>query len=372
MTMFYAMEGGGVRTYLAAKARWLAQRPQIRHSLVASALRVADDADFIAVPSSPVPSVSGYRVPRSIRATVRTLDRLRPSLIEVGDPYHFAWAAARNKRATGTPIVAFYHSDMPRIMGHRFGTLARHAAQAYLRAVYRNFDLVLAPSRRMVQFLRGIGVQRVVHQPLGVDTKQFAPHLREADMRARLGLAPETRLLVYAGRFTHEKKLPLLIDAVHALGRPYHLLLIGSGDAVLRSPQITSLPFQKEPRILAGLIGGCDLLVHPGDQETFGLIVLEAMACGIPVLGVAAGGIAEMIDRHTGLLVAPGSSKALAQGIETLFACDMGMLGRQARASVVARYDWCRILPQIMSHYGCLFTGQQRAELAARVAHACE
>ena len=191
-------------------------------------------------------------------------------------------------------------------------------------------------------------------------------------MRARLGLAPETRLLVYAGRFTHEKKLPLLIDAVHALGRPYHLLLIGSGDAVLRSPQITSLPFQKEPRILAGLIGGCDLLVHPGDQETFGLVVLEAMACGIPVLGVDAGGIAELIDWHTGLLVAPGSSKALAQGIEMLFACDMGMLGRQARASVVARYDWGRILPQIMSHYGCLFTGQQRAELAARVAHACE
>ena len=372
MTMFYAMEGGGVRTYLAAKARWLAQRPQIRHSLVASALRVADDADFISVPSAPVPSISGYRVPRSIAATARTLDRLRPSLIEVGDPYHFAWAAARNKRAAGTPIVAFYHSDMPRIMGHRFGVLARHAAQAYLRSVYRHFDLVLAPSRRMVQFLRDIGVERVMHQPLGVDTARFAPHLRDADMRMRLGLAPETRLLVYAGRFTSEKKLPLLIDAVHALGPPYHLLLIGSGEAFAPSPQVTSLPFQKESRILAGLIGGCDLLVHPGDQETFGLVVLEAMACGIPVLGVDSGGVAELVDRRNGLLVAPGSSKALAEGIRLLFSSDMAALGRQARAGVVAHYDWRRILPQIMSNYGCLFAGRQRAELAARVAHACE
>lgn len=372
MTMFYAMEGGGVRTYLAAKARWLSQCPQIRHSLVASALRVADDADFIAVPSTPMPSISGYRVPRSIAATVRTLEPLRPSLIEVGDPYHFAWAAVRNKRAAGTPIVAFYHSDMSRIIGHRFGTLARHAAQAYLRAVYRHFDLVLAPSRCMTQFLRDIGVERVMHQPLGVDTTQFAPHLRDPDMRRRLGLAPETRLLVYAGRFTQEKKLALLIDAVHALGHPYHLLLIGSGDAVLPSPQITSLPFQKEPRILAGLIGGCDLLVHPGDQETFGLVVLEAMACGIPVLGVDAGGVAELIDRHTGMLVAPGSSTALVRGIEMLFARDLALLGRQARASAVARHDWGRILPQLMSHYGRLFAGKQRAELAARVAHACE
>ena len=370
MTMFYAMEGGGVRTYLAAKARWLAQRPQMRHSLVASALRLADDADFIAVPSTPVPSISGYRVPRSIGATVRTLEHLRPSLIEVGDPYHFAWAAARNKRAAGTPIVAFYHSDMPHIIGRRFGTLARHAAQAYLRAVYRHFDLVLAPSRRVMQFLRDIGVERVVHQPLGVDTTRFAPHLRDTGLRARLGLSPETRLLVYAGRFTHEKKLHLLVEAVQALGQRYHLLLIGGGDTLLPSSQITSLPFQKESRVLAGLIGGCDLLVHPGDQETFGLVVLEAMACGVPVLGVNAGGIAELVDRNTGLLVAPGSSRALAEGIEALFAHDLALLGKQARINVVARYDWSRILPQLMAHYGGLFAAKQRAELAARVAHA--
>ena len=123
---------------------------------------------------------------------------------------------------------------------------------------------------------------------------------------------------------------------------------------------------------LGRAVAAMDVLFNPSVTETFGNVTLEAMACGIPVLGVDAGGIAELIDRHTGLLVAPGSSKALAQGIEMLFACDMGMLGRQARASVVARYDWGRILPQIMSHYGCLFTGQQRAELAARVAHACE
>ena len=372
MTMFYAMEGGGVRTYLAAKSRWLRQRPQIRYSLMASALRRPDDTDFIAVPSAPVPSVSGYRVPLSIRSTARALQELQPSLIEVGDPYHFAWAAVRVKRASGVPIVGFYHSDVPRVMGRRFGAAARRAAQTYLRAIYRHFDLVMAPSLCMVNFLRGIGVQRVIHQPLGVDTAQFTPGFRDPQLRQRLGLSPATRLLVYAGRFTPEKKLSLLIDAVHALGPPYHLLLIGGGQEVPPSSRISLLPFQKDSRVLSGLIGACDLLVHPGDQETFGLVVLEAMACGVPVLGVAGGGVGELINRDNGLLVRPGSSNALVEGIRTLFRQDLRALGEQARASVCQRYDWNLIVPQIMRQYSRLFAGHQRAELEARIAYECE
>lgn len=371
-TMFYAMEGGGVRTYLLAKAKWLRQRSQIRHSLVSSALRTQDDADFIAVRSAPVPAIGGYRMPLSIASTARTLQRLQPSLIEAGDPYQFAWAAIRVKRAVGVPIVGFYHSDVPRVIGHRLGDRARIAAQTYLRTVYRRFDLVLAPSRRMVDFLRGIGVERVLHQPLGVDTDLFAPMHREPRLRARLGLPPETRLLVYAGRFTHEKKLPLLVDALHMLGTPYHLLLIGGGATVPDSAQISRLPFQHDSRTLSGLIGGCDLLVHPGDQETFGLVVLEAMASGVPVLGVADGGVSELVDRHSGLLVAPRCSVALAEGIRTLYREDLRKLGRQARERVCAQYDWNLIVPQIMRQYGRLFAGHQRAELEARIAYRCQ
>ena len=368
MTMFYAMEGGGVRTYLTAKSRWLAQRPQIRHTLVASALRKPGDCAFVAVPSAPLLAFGGYRFPRSIGATTRTVNMLGPSLIEVGDPYQFAWVAARIKRATGIPIVAYYHSDIPCVLGSRFGRLARGAAQRYLQMVYRHFDLVLAPSRRMTDYLRGLGIRRVLHQPLGVDTTQFSPVYRDTTLRQRLGLAPGTRLLVYAGRFTAEKNLPLLIDAVHALGAPYHLLLIGSGGDTVVSSQISHLPFQHDSRILSGLIGACDLLVHPGDHETFGLVVLEAMASGVPVLGVAAGGVAELVDKRNGLLVAPGSSATLAAGIRTLFTQDLTQLGRQARIGVCQHYDWNRIIPQIMQHYSRMFADQQRADLAARLA----
>jgi alpha-1,6-mannosyltransferase len=372
MTMFYAMEGGGVRTYLAAKSRWLAQRPQIRHTLVASALRKPADHAFVEVPSAPLPTAGGYRFPRSIGAATRTVQTLRPSLIEVGDPYQFAWVATRIKRATGIPIVAYYHSDIPCVLGRRLGPLARSAAQKYLQMVYRHFDLVLAPSRRMTDYLRSLGIRRVMHQPLGVDTTQFSPAYRDTTLRQRLGLAPDTRLLVYAGRFTVEKNLPLLIDAVHTLGAPYHLVLIGSGRDTADSAQVTRLPFQSDSRILSGLIGGCDLLVHPGDHETFGLVVLEAMASGVPVLGVAAGGVAELVDQSNGLLVAPGSSAALVEGIRTLFRQDLQTLGVSARAGVCQRHDWNLVIPQIIRHYGGLFAGQQRAELEAGLTYVCK
>jgi alpha-1,6-mannosyltransferase len=397
MTMFYAPDGGGVRTYLDAKARWISAQPGLRHSVVGPAMRTvagrrdivdddetlhdsghgtADDRDHrnkpassITVPSVPIPVAGRYRVLLSVGAAARRARALQPSLIEVGDPFQFAWAAMRIKRSHGIPIVAYHHSDLSTILHRRFGPLAGQAATRYLKSVYQAFDLVLAPSRRTAQFLRDKGVDSVLHQPLGVDTNVFHPRFRQADLRQRLGLAPDTRLLVYAGRFTPEKKLALLIDAVHALGAPYHLLLIGNGEAPPASPQISQLPFQRCSRTLSGLIGACDLLVHPGDQETFGLVVLEAMASGVPVLGVAAGGVAELVNARNGMLVAPGSSTALREGISTLFRQDLPRLGLQARDSVVGRYDWSVIFPQLLRQYGYLLTSRRNRHPGARLAY---
>ncbi len=366
MTMFYAAEGGGVRTYLEAKARWIGAQPHLRHSVVAPAIRGRaggkpedDGPGNIVVPSVPIQIARRYRVLWSVGAAARRARAIAPSLIEVGDPFQFAWAARRIKRSHGIPIVAFHHCDVSTILQRRFGPMAGQVALRYLKSVYQDFDLVLAPSRGVAQYLREQGVESVLHQPLGVDTAVFHPRFRQDDLRQRLGLPPDTRLLVYAGRFTPEKKLALLFDAVHALGASYHLLLIGNGTPPPSSSQITHLPFQRCSRTLSGLIGGCDLLVHPGDQETFGLVVLEAMASGVPVLGVAAGGVAELVNDRNGLLVAPGSSSALQQGIITLFRQDLRRLGLLARESVVGRYDWSMIFPQLLRQYGYLLSSQR-------------
>ena len=373
ITMFYAAEGGGVSTYLNAKAHWLAQRNRVRHTILSpnapaqSSIAGSPDSTIQAVlrrvPSLNVPGLHGYRWPRSVGVATRQLLALRPDLIEVGDAGPCAWAALRAKRRLGIPAVAFYHSDLPYLVGQRFGRAAMRGARHYLSNLYSQFDLVMAPSRLMVQQLASMGIVDAVHQPLGIDASVFTPQRRIETLRQHLRLPHDTRLLVYAGRFTREKKIDLLIDAVRRLGRPYHLVLIGGGEGLPRYPQISYMSFKRDQRVLARLLASCDMLVHPGDCETFGLIVLEAMACGLPVVAARGGGVAELVDDATGMLVAPNSCEALCDGIETLYR--HGLAGPAAHACSRARehYDWNIIMPQLTRRYASMLATGVRADL---------
>ncbi|HYD78618.1 MAG TPA: glycosyltransferase [Paucimonas sp.] len=381
ITMFYAAEAGGVRTYLTAKTEWLKRQARFRHTVVGPAYgkRQADPLSFIGLPSAPIPCGNGFRLPYSMRAATRVLRALKPDLIEAGDPYTCAWAALRAREELNVPVVAYYHSDLPRIAEHRFGAGARRLAEKYVASLYGRFDLVFAPSRPIAERLRALGIEQVRHQPLGVDTAIFSPVRRDSGLRARLGLPPEARLLVYAGRFTREKKLRVLMQAIRLLGDPYHLLLVGNGDALpMPAWRVIRLPFQRDPRVLAAVIASCDALVHPGDQETFGLIVLEAMACGVPVVGVAAGGVAELIDDDTGVLVAPGDAEALAAGIDALYRGDLRgrrdlrHRGENGRRKALARYDWSLIIPQLVAQYADLLAARQRAVPQVGLPYAAE
>ena len=356
ISLFYPARTGGVRTYLRAKARWLHQRTALRHTIIAPAAPgdAEDKPDLVAVPSVPIPFGHGFRWPLSAAAATHRLLDLQPQLIEAGDPYQFAWCALKARDKLNIAALAFYHSDLPQLASHRFGVFGQRAAESYLRKLYTQFDLVLAPSHASLQKLRALGIRQSRHQPLGVDTAMFAPGRRDRWLRRRLGLEADTRLLVYAGRFSREKNLPALVSAVEQLGRPYHLLLIGGGQRTAPSPRVSCLPYQQDAFALAALIGGSDAFVHPGQYETFGLVVLEAMACGLPVLGVAGGGVAELVDADTGLLAHTGNCAALAEGIQALFDSDLAAMGRRARQKVVGHYTWDRIMPQLMGHYDSL------------------
>jgi alpha-1,6-mannosyltransferase len=365
ITMFYAAEGGGVSTYLNAKARWLARRSRVRHTIMSPNLYAAAGRApaLVPVPGVSLPGINGYRMPRSVGAPARLLELAQPDLIEAGDAGHCAWAALRVQQRMGVPAVAFYHSDLPRLVENRFGHVAARGTCKYLANLYRQFDMVLAPSRLMVQQLADMGVDDAVHQPLGIDSNVFRPQRRVETLREHLRLPAGARLLVYAGRFTAEKKLELLIAAVRQLGRPYHLVLIGGGEQLPRYPQITYIPFKRDQRQLARLLASCDVLVHPGDCETFGLIVLEAMACGLPVVATRGGGVAELVDEQTGILAEPNNSASLAGAIEAIYQRDMAQLSANARRKTEEHYDWNQVLPQLLRRYGGLLASSERAAL---------
>jgi len=351
VTMFYAARSGGIRRYLDVKHAWLRQRAH-RHTLVVPDRNgCAADETTLALPSVALPLSGGYRLPLSVRRAAGDIARLRPQVIEAGDPYHLAWAALRARDKVGARAVAFCHSDLPRLAADRYGACAERWAARYFRRLYREFDMVLAPSAFLVRKLEGWGIARVAHQPLGVDTAVFHPLRRSAAVRASLGLESDVRLLVYAGRFAPEKQLHVLIEAMRALGDSYALLLIGAG--TLPAPlgdNVRALPFIGQRARLAAVLASCDAFVHAGDQETFGLAALEAMACGLPVVGVAEAGIAEIVTPECGVLVAPRDAHAFADGVAQLFSGDVDALRAQARR-VAERYAWQPLLEQMLQRY---------------------
>ena len=168
-------------------------------------------------------------------------------------------------------------------------------------------------------------------------SRSFRPAGASRDLRAELGLPPETRLLVFAGRFSAEKNIPVLLEAFRVLGAPYHLLLIGGGDGG-RSGNVTRLPYCRDNRELAGYIRAADAFVHAGTHETFGLVILEALACGRPVVAMRAGAVPELLDERAGILAEPHDDAAtaaanLAAAIAALYERDLDALGAAARAA---------------------------------------
>jgi alpha-1,6-mannosyltransferase len=351
-TLFFSPTSGGVKRYLTAKHAWLATHSAHRHSiLVPGSDTRLRPGDISTVAGIQLPFTFNYRLPLSLRTWTHMLFALEPDLIEVGDVFHPAWSAAQVARQRNIPLVGFFHSHLAQLLGRRFGSGIERAVTRYLRQVYSRFDLVLAPSRLMSAYLAQLGITHSAYQPLGVDTEVFSPARRVLDLRRVLQLPDDARLLVFAGRFSEEKNLPVLRQAMALLGKPYHLVLIGGGRAARLSHNVSVLPYRRDSVEVAQWLASADALVHAGGSETFGLVIIEAMACGRPVVGVRAGAVPELVDEQVGELAEPDSGASMAQAIRRLYERDLDALGARARERALRRFTWTQVLQLQLNSY---------------------
>jgi alpha-1,6-mannosyltransferase len=354
ITMFYAPASGGVRTFLEAKADWLRSRPGMRHSLLVPGEGYAREGEIHVLRAPRIPFGNGYRFPALRGAWVDTLVALKPDIIEAQDPYVPGWAAIEAGQRLGVPVIGYYHSDLPRLVRSRVGRWSDLILDNYVARMFRRFDRVLVPSQVMAGKLERLKVPNVHVQPLGVDLHCFRHSRKDLRMRQRLGIDPRAKLLVFAGRGSHEKHVPLLLKAMQLLGDRYRLLLVGSHMPTCYPDNVHVIDHFVPKDELACMLAACDALVHAGDRETFGLVVVEAMAAGLPVVGVNSGAVAELVTPDCGVLARAGDAGSIADAVREVFAGDPVAMGRNGRRRVEAIYGWDRVMDGLLRHYAAL------------------
>ena len=354
-TMLYAPRSGGVKRYLLSKKAWIeANRPGVAHSLVVPGARHEAGKDgIIKLHATKLPFGDGYRWPSSVKRWGAWVASMKPSLIEAGDPYTPGQGALEAGQRAGCPVVGFCHSDPAGLAALHFGEWAKKPVEKRWARLFGQFDRVISPSRFIARRLEEAGVRDIVIRPLGVEIDTFRPERRDRDgLLKRLGLPRDSRLLCFAGRPAREKNIDVLIESVQKLGAPYYLVLVGAGAGMPAEDRVIALPYERDPRVVARIIASCDAFVHANDKEPFGLIVLEAMACGRPVVGVNAGGVAETVTDQVGQLAPSADPDDYAQAVEALFERDIEAIGAAARVHTVEKFAWNRVFEDLCMTYG--------------------
>lgn len=272
-------------------------------------------------------------------------------------------------RALGVPLVGSYHTELTTYAGLRSGE--RRVANAMALAVasfYRACDVVLSPSGATDEALAAIGMppERVLRWDRGVDTSRFRPELRETE-RTRDAIT-----VMYSGRITREKGVELLAEAflrAHAREPRLRLLLAGGGPEQERLRERlgehASFLGWLEGEGLARAYASADIFLFPSATDTFGQVILEAQASGLPVIAVAEGGPLSLIEDRVSGLLCPADAEQLAQGVLELARSPLlrEHLARGGLATVSER-TWERTLERLAVGYRRVLAGADSPKLA--------
>ncbi len=311
----------------------------------------------IPVPSLGMPFYPESRVALPNLGLRQYLDDFQPDLIHLFSPALFSLTAALAGWDRGIPIVATYQTDLPGYSEEYGYPFLTTPIREWLRITHNLCHLTLAPSQDTIRQLRAWGFHRVRYWGRGVNSRRFHPARRSAEARRRLlGQRPaESLVCLYVGRLAREKHLDLLRQVAELRG--VALAIVGDGPA---RPEIESL-FAGTGTVFTGYLFGdelaaayasADIFVFPGTRETFGQVVLEALASGLPVVVPASGGVTDLaVPGETGIICSP-TAEAFAAAVRLLR--DQPALRRRlaagARVYAEAR-PWERIMAQLEGYY---------------------
>lgn len=303
----------------------------------------------------------------------RALRAFKPDLVHVVNPVFLGPTGIAYARRLGLPLLASYHTDVPGYAKHYGYPWGEGLMWWLFRSLHNTADLNLVPSTATLREVQAHGFKRVRWWRRGIDTERFRPELRDAAMRVRLSDGhPDDFLALYVGRISKEKGVERLRDPLASLPG-VRLALVGGG------PELTRMRayYAGTPATFTGVLDGdelvsafasADALVFPSTNETFGLVALEAMACGLPVLASMSGGLIDILrDGINGLVYDPTDPRSLADRIRRLQAAPELRARLSAGALAHARsQSWRATMDQLIDYYHLVLRVHRRAQQMRR------
>lgn len=282
-------------------------------------------AEVVVAPSIPLPMYPEIVVgmPRPLLRS--RLARFAPDVVHAVNPAVLGAGGILYARSLGIPVVASFHTHLPRYLHHYGLGLFEPLAWDILRSLHNQAVINLCISRPIAEELHDRGLERVeVGWRGGVDTALFHPSRSSAAMRERLtGGRPEAPLVISVGRLGAEKGLDLVGSLIPRLpGARFAFIGDGPYRGALEQ-HLAGAPVHFAGYLagaeLATAVASADVLVFPSQTDTLGLVLLEAMAAGTPVVAANSGGVPDVVrDGFNGHLFPPGDAVIAAAAIRRL------------------------------------------------------
>ncbi|GHO43936.1 glycosyltransferase family 4 protein [Ktedonospora formicarum] len=300
---------------------------------------------------------------------VRRLIEFQPDIIHIVDPVILGATGLATARLLNRPLISSYHTNLAAYCEHFGFSFFTRPMWLYNRFIHNQCELTFCPSPSTAEMLRGQGFEHLRIWPRGVDTTLFHPRQRSAELRANWlqnrEKPEEKAVLLYVGRVSWEKNLRLLLQSYRQMDHERcHLVIVGHGPAFDEvQHEVEDLPVTFTGYLrgeeLAQAYATADLFAFPSYTETFGQVVLEAMASGLPVVGLHAEGVRDLVHhQQTGLLLA-AEGLTIEEQVESyqrnlsrlITQTDQRLAMSKAARIEANRYSWYKAMESLVRGY---------------------
>ena len=290
----------------------------------------------------------------------KTIEKFQPDIIHTVNPAVLGVGGIYYAKRFNIPLLASYHTHLPQYLQHYGLGSLEGVLWELLKLAHNQAALNLCTSTAMVNELREKGIERLDLWQRGVDTEMFQPHLRSRQMRDRLSQSnPDSPLLLYVGRVSPEKEIEQIKPVLEAIPEA-RLAIVGDGphrenlEKHFAGTQTYFVGYLQGLE-LAAAFASADAFLFPSRTETLGLVLLEAMAAGCPVVAANSGGIPDIVTNGiNGYLFSPSDPQGLIEATKNLLAQETDNQREELRQNArqeAERWGWAAATRQLQQYY---------------------